>query len=191
MLVLTHYDSDHVNGTADILTRLNVETLYMPAEPDKEEMQYNLIELAKEHHTKICYISEVQKSTFGEAEIQLMPLEGSSSKDNENGLAVQVSLGDKAMLITGDMDRNSEKKLIETYDIRKIQVLVAGHHGGKESTSTELLEATLPETVCISVGSNSYGHPAEETLRRLAECSCNVYRTDLHGNIRLSWDEGE
>ena len=54
-----------------------------------------------------------------------------------------------------------------------------------------LLDALTPETVCISVGSNSYGHPAEEMLRRLGERECAVYRTDLHGNIRISWNEGD
>ena len=64
--------------------------------------------------------------------------------------------------------------------------MVAGHHGSKYSTSGDLLDALTPETVCISVGSNSYGHPARETLRRLGERGCTVYRTDLHGDIHLS-----
>ena len=66
-------------------------------------------------------------------------------------------------------------------------MLAAVHHGSKYATSAELLDALTPETVCISVGDNRYGHPAEEMLRRLAERECTVYRTDLHGDIRLSW----
>ena len=72
-----------------------------------------------------------------------------------------------------------------------IEYLVAGHHGSKSSTSKELLDALTPETVCISVGSNSYGHPADETLRRLAEHGCTVYRTDLHGDIHLLMNQGD
>ena len=52
----------------------------------------------------------------------------------------------------------------------------------------ELLDAVTPGTVIISVGSNSYGHPAEDTLRRLARAGCAVYRTDRHGTVYLSFD---
>ena len=76
--------------------------------------------------------------------------------------------------------------LLEARDLPDIEYLAAGHHGSKTSTSAELLDALKPETVCISVGSNSYGHPARETLRRLGERGCAVCRTDLHGNIHLS-----
>ena len=66
---------------------------------------------------------------------------------------------------------------------------MAGHHGSKYATSQALLEALTPEIVCISTGSNSYGHPAEETLLRLARQGCAVYRTDLHGTIHLAWNQ--
>ena len=43
-----------------------------------------------------------------------------------------------------------------------------------------------PEIVCISVGEgNPYGHPASETLARLAEFGCAVYRTDENGTILI------
>ena len=69
-------------------------------------------------------------------------------------------------------------------------MLAAGHHGSKTSTSQALLEALTPETVCISVGSNSYGHPADETLRRLVEAGCAIYRTDKQGSIHLILNRG-
>ena len=191
MLVLTHYDSDHVNGIADVLTRLDVDTLYMPAESDTEGLQSNIVRLAEQNHTKICFVDKMQECSLGSAELRFLPSAGNSAEDNEQGLAVQAIFDDKSVLLTGDMNRASERKLLNTYDFLEANVLIAGHHGAKSSTSPELLEALAPETVCISVGSNSYGHPAKETLRRLAEQGCTVYRTDLHGNIRLSWNEGE
>ena len=106
--------------------------------------------------------------------------------DNERSLAVLASLGEQDLLLTGDMDRAAEKALLAAWDLPDIEYLAAGHHGAKTSTSAELLDALKPETVCISVGSNSYGHPARETLRRLAERGCVVWRTDLHGDIHLS-----
>lgn len=78
-------------------------------------------------------------------------------------------------------ERATEKGLIETYELPELDVLMAGHHGSKNSTSKELLDAVTPGTVIISVGSNSYGHPAEDTLRRLARAGCDIYRTDRTG----------
>ena len=67
----------------------------------------------------------------------------------------------------------------------ELDILVAGHHGSKHSTGVELLEVTKPKIVVISVGRNSYGHPAPELLERLEEVGALVYRTDIHGNIIL------
>ena len=97
----------------------------------------------------------------------------------------------KALLITGDMDAATEQKLLDTYNLPDIEVLVVGHHGSKYSTSNDLLDALSPETACISVGSNRYGHPADETLRRLAEHGCAIYRTDLQGSIHLTLNRGD
>ena len=61
---------------------------------------------------------------------------------------------------------------------------MAGHHGSKYSTTEELLEAVRPEVAVISVGkSNSYGHPAPETLERLDRAGAELYRTDLQGTV--------
>ena len=65
-----------------------------------------------------------------------------------------------------------------------------GHHGSGGSTHRELLESLRPEVAVISVGDNSYGHPAEETLQRLALEDIDVYRTDRRGNILITVYEG-
>ena len=51
-------------------------------------------------------------------------------------------------------------------------------------------ETLTPETACISVGSNRYGHPAGETLWRLVKAGCTVYRTDKQGSIHLTLNRG-
>ena len=83
------------------------------------------------------------------------------------------------------MDSVTERRLVETYALPDIEVLVAGHHGSKYSTSRELLEDTLPEVGIISVGSNRYGHPTEEAMGRMRERGMTLYRTDLQGTISI------
>jgi len=160
-LILTHDDSDHVNGVPALLARMDAETI-LTSEGFTEETVYQL----------------------GTAQITVYPPLGEAG-DNERGLSVLVTVGENDLLITGDMSAATERKLLESFDLPEIECLVAGHHGAKTSTSKNLLAALKPERVCISVGANSYGHPSTETLWRLKEQGCAVYRTDLQGDIHL------
>ena len=54
---------------------------------------------------------------------------------------------------------------------------MAGHHGSANSTGETLLEALQPETVLISVGKNSYGHPGEEAVARMEEAETEILLT--------------
>ena len=74
--------------------------------------------------------------------------------------------------------------LLEHIRIPHADILVVGHHGSKNAASPELLEAAAPRAAVISVGANnSYGHPSIQTLDRLREAGCAVYRTDQQGTI--------
>ena len=74
--------------------------------------------------------------------------------------------------------------LLRQAQLPQVDVLIAGHHGSKYSTSWELLQAVKPEMVIISAGEdNPYGHPAPELLDRLTQAGCYIYRTDQNGTI--------
>ena len=87
------------------------------------------------------------------------------------------------ILITGDRSALGEAILLKNTELPELEILIAGHHGSAYSTSEDLLAATSPAIVAISVGENPYGHPADELLARLAKYGCAVYRTDLDGNL--------
>ena len=78
----------------------------------------------------------------------------------------------------------SEDEIEDLDDDGQVELLVAGHHGAGTSTSQPLLDVVRPQLAAISVGAdNPYGHPTQETLDRLKEFGCTVYRTDVHGTI--------
>ena len=110
---------------------------------------------------------------------------GRHTSENDSSLAILLEHGKTEILVTGDMDALGEKLLLRSRNLPDVDILVAGHHGSRYSTSWEILEAVQPEIVLISVGDNSYGHPAEETLKRIADAGAVVYRTDLNGTLRL------
>ncbi len=185
-LVLTHYDRDHVSGVAGLLERLEVDALLVPE--DEEGAGPAVLALAGEKGVEVRFVTEEERLAFGAGTLTVFPPLGDSG-DNERGLSVLASVGDKDFLITGDMDEGTEAKLLETYRLPDVEGLVAGHHGSKYATSQALLEALRPEIVCVSVGSNAYGHPTDEVLLRLARQGCEIYRTDLHGTIHLAWNQ--
>ena len=62
------------------------------------------------------------------------------------------------------------------------------HHGSEKSTSYRFLREDMPEYAVISVGKNSYGHPADDVLSRLSDARAKIYRTDLIGDIAVMSD---
>ncbi len=103
-----------------------------------------------------------------------------------------ASAGEYDILITGDLSKMAEYRVLARHALPDIELLVAGHHGAKTSTSEALLEITQPETVFLSVGEgNRYGHPAPETLARLDAAGTEILRTDRLGAIRFVFDDVE
>ena len=184
-LLLTHYDYDHVSGVQGLLERVGAETLLCPPDGGDTDAQAAILAAAEAHGTEVRFITEETTLPLGEATLTVYPPLGDDSS-NERGLVYLVSAGDYDLLITGDIDAEMEQRLIERYDLPDIEALVVGHHGSKYSTSSELLDALRPETAFISVGSNSYGHPSDQAMERLAERDITIYRTDLQGDLRLS-----
>ena len=189
-LILTHFDADHINGVETLLSRLEVETLLVPAEAEDQMARRQILDLAAARGVRVrTPETGPERFSLGGAAVSVFPPAGEGA-DNERGLSVLVEAGE-ALLITGDMSAATEEALLAAWDLPDLTYLAAGHHGSKYSTGEALLQTLTPETVFISAGGSSYGHPAEETLRRLAEQGCTVYRTDLHGTVRLSIQQGE
>jgi competence protein ComEC len=184
-LILTHYDSDHVNGVESLLSRMRVETILVPSGRDEHGLSDALRETARVHDVSVCAVDAVQRIPVGSAVLAVYPpaaKEGTG--DNENGLLILAAVGAQELLITGDMDSAAERKTLEEYDLPDVELLIAGHHGSGYSTTTALLEETNPEVAIISAGKNNrYGHPSPKALQRLQNIGCMIYRTDLYGTV--------
>jgi competence protein ComEC len=94
-------------------------------------------------------------------------------------------------LLTGDMEERNEARLVfNNATILDADVLKAGHHGSRTSSSTAFLNAVTPELVIISLAAgNSYGHPHQEALDRISASGAQyLLRTDIDGTITLTSD---
>lgn len=186
LLLLTHFDSDHVNGVPQLLERVTVREIAIPDIEDDSGGREELERLAGEFDVDIRTITEDETVSFGLATMELFAPVGEDS-DNNQCLSVHAQMGDFDALVTGDMDSATEERLLEKHQLPAMDVLVAGHHGSASSTGEALLEAVRPETVVISAGEdNPYGHPAQETLERLEAAGCTVRRTDQEGTVTIT-----
>lgn len=185
-IVLTHYHEDHAGGLPWLLARRKVEGMLLPqlSEGEQGALQEEVLSLACRYGALVWYIEQPRAAAFGGAVLTVYPPVSAGSA-NEEGLTVLCTAGEYDFLITGDMNASTEKKLIEIYPFPDVEVMAIGHHGSKGSTSQELLDAVTPEIGIISVGENSFGHPAGETLRRLEDMGIEVRRTDREGSILI------
>ncbi len=83
--------------------------------------------------------------------------------------------------------------MLKYYPDLEVDVLKAGQHGSKKSSSSVFLEKLKPELTLISVGKNNRTKlPHQETLTRLEGINSKVYRTDQQGAIRFKgWKNWE
>ncbi len=174
----THVDADHVNGIETLLARIEVGELVLPRSVENDLRRTSLVELAHQNGTKVRFLFDEEKTfSVGALTLTAYAFDGEA--------AYLATLEDFDFLTTGDMSRSVEKKLVKEYSLPDVELLVAGHHGSKSSTGSELLDAVTPEAGLVSVGANSYGHPTQEALYRMTDRDMTVYRTDYQGNIYI------
>ena len=187
-VIVTHYHADHTNGLTEVLTRLPVDTLYLPDIEDEYGVRDRLISLAAHQGADVVFVTEPTRIALGEAVLTVYPPLLTTGDLNEQGLTALATAGDFDLLITGDMAGQTEQLLAQTYPLPDVEVLVVSHHGSRYSSDESFLRAVTPDNAVISVGDNRYGHPAEETLRRLQAVGATVWRTDQQGSIRIIID---
>ena len=182
-LVLTHYDEDHAGGTEQLLSRIRVGSLFAPDLEDENGLRERVITAAQRAGTSVNLVTADVTVEFPGGVLQIFaPMKGGADND---GISALMSVQEYDILITGDMDMQSEQLLVLRHGLRDIEVLVAGHHGAKSSTGNALLQTVQPELVLISVGKNFYGHPSAEVLQRIEDAGALVLRTDELGDIEI------
>lgn len=193
LIILTHPDSDHLNGLIEVLKRYSVDKIVETGIVDPSAEYQTWGNLIKEKNIPVAFALAGQKIKIGEGfmlEI-LYPnrsLVGQSfSNTNQSSIVARLEFGKNSFLFTGDAEESTEYFLVATGVNLDSDILDVGHHGSKNSTSQGFLEAVSPETAVIQVGKNNrYGHPAQETLERLK--NIKILRTDILGDINFTCD---
>ena len=189
LLVVSHYHSDHANGIPQLLRRIRVGEIVLPDVEEDAPLRRSITEAAAEQGVPVRLLREDARFALEKGGgISVFAPVAEMGAANELGLTVLASAGETDVLITGDMEREGERRLVRQTALPDIEVLVAGHHGSDTASAPELLEAVRPDLALISVGrNNKYGHPSWDTLVRLDQAGAAIYRTDLYGTIEVQY----
>jgi competence protein ComEC len=179
-LLITHPDSDHLGGCDDVLQSFSTNTVITNGQV-AQTVSYQ--EVVDEIDTEQSIIANTNHQwNIGAARVKVLQANNGLSDSNQNSIVLKVTNQDTDILLTADCDRTCEDLLLEK-DIAS-EILKVTHHGSKFGTEIDLLEKVQPQAGIISAGKeNSYGHPAPETLDRLAQEGVLVYRTDIEADI--------
>ena len=91
---------------------------------------------------------------------------------------------DWTALLAGDAEHEQLAAMEEQGLVGRVDVLKVGHHGSKNALTPELAAALSPRIALVSAGAgNRYGHPADKTLRELADAGAQIWRTDEAGDV--------
>lgn len=179
-LILTHYDEDHAGDVLHLMELVQVGMVVLPDMPDRTVARQAIEESAD---CPVVTVSDLTELSCEGGTVTIFP-PIVRANDSNSGICVLASAGEYDILITGDLDQYLEMRLLSNWNVPQAELLVAGHHGAKSSTSQILLDTVCPQIAAISVGEdNRYGHPAPETLERIAAAGAEIYRTDLHGTL--------
>ena len=102
---------------------------------------------------------------------------------------MRLTDGSQSILLPGDIERPSERKILAEDQAVSANFLKVAHHGSKTSTIEPFLSSSHPAFAAISVGrDNAFGHPSPEVVERLEAAGVRVYRTDRDGAITATTD---
>jgi competence protein ComEC len=192
-IVLTHPHPDHVNGLPYILENFDVKEVWSNGDENLVDWGAALAEKMKQkgitprHLTSKSAPIDMSGVRIDVLNPRKDPLPGENLGDreiNERALVLQLRWGDTAFLLPSDIGEPTESVLVARYKTLASGVLLAPHHGSAWSGSQPFLRAVRPGTIIISTG-----RPVrDDVLERYRQTGAAVFRTDVHGAIRITTD---
>jgi competence protein ComEC len=192
ILVLTHAHDDHAGGLPAIIENFHPSELWTGATPPSAAWSA-VRKAALAEKTKIIALTSGESFKYGDALIAVLSppadyLPGDIPKNNDS-LALRLTYGQRTFLLTGDMERPMESRLLASGLPVRADVLKVAHHGSNTSSTDLFLDAVAPTFAVISDGfENSFHHPHPLVLARLAAHRAEILRTDRQGLVTVRTD---
>lgn len=194
VMMLSHPHADHVNGLIDILERYDVQTVMITGVQYSSAVHDRFLELIEKEDARLILVDGSADYRLGNVLMDVVyPVRSILGEKIENlnnaSISFRLLYGDQSFYFSGDLEEEGEEELVKLGLDLSADVLKAGHHGSRTSTTAEFLELVGPRWAVISCGvGNRFGHPHPETIRKLQERDITIYRTDLDGTVEMASD---
>ncbi len=188
-VAVTHPDSDHCNGAADLLRELPVAEVWAPTGMEATPCGKRL----RAPSVPYRELAVGDRERVGRWRLRVLgPGPGDGGPDNHRSLVLLAAAAGRRVLLTGDLDAAGESVLLRRWGPETIacDLLKVAHHGSPSSSTTPFLRAARPRLAWISVGAgNPYGHPSPKVLAAFARQSVAVLRSDRDGMVRMTFGD--
>ena len=176
-IIVSHDDKDHAGGLDSIVRFLDVGDV-LSSRPER---------LSVAADTKPCRSG--QSWVYDGVAFSIVYPHRISDTDNDNNVScvLQISVGNTAALLPGDLQHKAEKKLIATHPQSLASaLLIVPHHGSASSSSVRFLDAVQPQLGLISAGwYNYFKHPRKTVVDRYRERGIDLLSTSENGAVRV------
>jgi competence protein ComEC len=189
-ILATHADADHIQGLSDIARNFKIEAALFGRTPFKDENFAALYSILQKRGIKPIRISRGEVLTFGDVKIEvLFPARTDEISDNNHSIVLRIVFGERKFLLTGDIEKETEKELLQNPELLQADVVKIAHHGSRTSSTREFIDAARAQIAVIPVGKDSpFGHPHKEVLERWKNSGAQILTTGERGTVSISTD---
>jgi competence protein ComEC len=198
LLVLTHFDADHVGGIRGAIAGRSVGVALISGFRDDRPLVSVVSEVLAVSAGSVLVGYSGMSGSLGSSKWRVLSptFEANEAEDsNDASLVLTFELAKFNVLALGDLGEKGQERLMRnSYPWlaalrQKPLILKVAHHGSKDQ-STKLHALVEPDIALVSVGAgNDYGHPTQSALFMLQRLSTRILRTDIHGAISLRIDD--
>lgn len=190
-VILTHPDTDHMNGLVFILENFKVGSLVKNADKSTRKGYEKIMAACRRRQIPVFIPDCSQnKMTYGKTQLEFFQCESVQPglDFNNNSLVFKLKFKTFYMLFPGDIMETREELLARAVQKHPgAKILLAPHHGSNTSSTKFFLDKVHPESVIISCGfNNRYGFPHPDVLDRYRQKGIHIFRTDTHGAVTIT-----
>jgi competence protein ComEC len=182
LVVLSHPHPDHAGGLFAVLRTLRVDELWVTGEPGPGDIGGKISRAARARGVQVREPKPGDIWERGGARVEVLapaPAWDIARSTNDNSLVLRVVHGEVALLFAGDVEALAEAQLAQSGKQLRAQLLKAGHHGSRTSSTDAFLRAVAPGSVVLSMGAqNRFGFPHPEVVARIEALGARTFRTD-------------
>ncbi|MBI1824236.1 MAG: DNA internalization-related competence protein ComEC/Rec2 [Nitrospirae bacterium] len=195
-LIATHPQADHIGGLIYVMKKFPVKEVWTNGAVKESHISEEFDDTLREMQLKSKVVQNGDTSQIGNLKLTVLnpdlknpTLSRSHSHENNEGIVLKVDYNLRSLLLTADIEKEAEQKMMREHPGMKVTLLKVPHHGGKSSADPDFIGGLSPEIALFSVGlHNPYHHPSTEALRLYHQIQSRIYRTDRDGSLLFRTD---